>query len=70
MGMYIIDVIPLTKTLGKETLSYFFRKEIAPGTLVSIPLRRREVTALVVASEKMSTRKSEIRGADFSLKKI
>ena len=41
-----------------------------PGSLVSVPLRKRMVNALVVSVDSAREAKSEIRASDFAMKKI
>ncbi len=68
--MFIIHVIPIAKGVGKETLTYFSKKDIAPGSVVTVPLRKKEVRALVLQSEDAREAKSGIRSAGHTLKKI
>lgn len=68
--MFIIDCLPLSKGLSKESLSYFGAKYLAPGSLVKINIRNKNVSALVLESRDVSEAKSEIKSANFQLKKI
>lgn len=68
--MYIATVIPFQKGPQKEYLSYFSPNEIPVGTIVSIPVRKKEVDAIVINIEKATDIKSEIKNADFQLRKI
>lgn len=68
--MFIIHVMPIARGIGKETLTYFSKKDIAPGSVVVVPLRKREVRALVLQSEDAREAKSNIRSAGHTLKKI
>lgn len=68
--MFIVEVVPITKGLLKSSLSYFSPKEITPGSLVEIPLRKKTVQALVVSSKDAREVKSDLRQADYSVKKI
>ncbi len=68
--MYIVQVIPIAKGIGKETLSYFSAKEVVPGSLVSVPIRSKIVPAIVVESQKASELKSELKSSDFAVKKV
>ncbi len=63
-------VIPIGKSPGKDTLTYFGKENIALGSLVEVPLRKREVLAMVLGCEDVKDKKHELRGADFSLRKI
>lgn len=47
----IVDVVPLTKIpLSKgQSFSYLFHRELAPGTLVTVPLFKRKIRGVVIA---------------------
>ncbi len=68
--MYVITVIPLSRGIGKETLSYFTASKVELGSLVSVPLRAKMVDALAIKCEDARMMKSEIKSADFTLRKI
>lgn len=68
--MYLISVTPFTKTLGINTLTYFSAEEIQPGLIVSIPLRKKNIKGLVIASENVKDSKQEIKNANYEIKKI
>jgi primosomal protein N' (replication factor Y) len=68
--MYIATVIPLSKNIQKENLTYFTAKEIPLGSIVSVPVRSKYVDALVIELEDASNLKGGVKDADFQLKKI
>ena len=68
--MHLIRIIPIARGIAKEELSYFSREDIAPGTLVSVPVRKREVAGLVVSSAPVRDVKTEVRTAAFTLRKL
>jgi len=68
--MYIISVIPISRGIGKETLSYFTSSCVEKGALVTVPLRKKNIEGLVVDVEDARMMKSEIKRADFALRKI
>jgi primosomal protein N' len=68
--MFIIDCLPLSKGLNKESLSYFGPKYLAPGSLIKVTVRGKSLSALVLESRDVSENKSEIKSASFQLKKI
>lgn len=68
--MRVYTVIPIAKGIPKETLSYFGPDDIAPGSLVSIPLRKKMVYAIVLEGQPVPENKAEIKSSAFSLKKI
>jgi len=68
--MYVLDVIPIAHAVGRETLTYFTSEKVAPGMLVSIPLRSRTVPAIVTAVEDVRDAKSRIRLLEHELRPI
>ena len=68
--MYVLDVIPIAKAIGRETLTYFTSERLIPGTLVSVPLRARKVQAIVTAAEDVRSAKSRIRSLEHELRRI
>lgn len=68
--MYIIDVIPIAKGMGADTLSYFTSKEVTLGALVDIPLRSKTVEGIVVSVRRAEDAKADIKQAAFALRKI
>ncbi len=70
MGVKIATVIPIARGVGKETLTYFTMRDVKEGMLVSIPLRSKKAPALVLAVHEATHDKTELKAADFKLKKI
>lgn len=68
--MKLIDVIPISRGIGKEHLSYFTSKDITLGTIVSVPIRSRTSKAIVVSVKDVSMEKSRLRSLDYPIKKI
>ncbi|MEK7184859.1 MAG: hypothetical protein AAB683_01860 [Patescibacteria group bacterium] len=68
--MYIIEVIPISRAIGIDTLSYFTSKKISVGAIVDIPLRKKTIQGIVISSSTAESMKSEIKSAEFALKKI
>lgn len=68
--MFIIDCLPFSKGLNKESLSYFGPKYLEPGSLLKVNLRGKNISALVLESRDATEAKSEIKSANFQLKKI
>ncbi len=68
--MNIIEVIPITKGIHRETLSYFTGKDLLPGCLVTVTLRGKRVPALVISVKKVAMSKGDIKTSSFKLKKI
>lgn len=68
--MRIVTVIPISKGISKDTLTYFTSKEVRSGSIVSIPIRNRTVFGLVIDSKDAQELKSEIKTLAYSIKKI
>jgi|SRR3989344_741478 len=68
--MRILTVIPITRGISKDTLSYFTKKDAPAGSVVSIPLRKKSAYGLVVGSKEVTEVKSEIKSLSYSMKKI
>jgi primosomal protein N' (replication factor Y) len=68
--MKVIEVIPISRGINKEQLSYFTASEVEIGSLITVPLRKRTIPAIVVSLSEVEDIKSEIKNSDFALKKI
>lgn len=68
--MRIITVIPISRGISKDTLTYFTNKEVPVGSIVSVPLRSKTTYGLVTASRVASEIKSEIKSLSYSIKKV
>ncbi|MFA5889209.1 MAG: hypothetical protein WCW47_00065 [Candidatus Paceibacterota bacterium] len=68
--MRIVTVIPISKGISKDTLTYFTQKDVSVGSIVSIPLRKKMVFGLVVDSKVAQEMKSELKTLAYNIKKI
>ncbi len=68
--MFIIEVIPISKSVKVDALSYFTLKELTIGSIVTVPLRSKNISAIVISIRNAEDIKSEIKSASFSLKKL
>jgi primosomal protein N' (replication factor Y) len=70
--MYLISVVPLTFLPRQEAelLTYFYREPLEPRTLAEAPIGAREEKVLVLGSEDVSVRKTDVRKAAFTVKGI
>lgn len=68
--MKIVEVIPISKAISKESLSYFTAKKVKPGSIIRVPLRKKEIKALVINSGEVSSSKAELRSLNFVVKKV
>jgi primosomal protein N' len=68
--MYILSVIPIARSLPHDTLSYFSAKDVALGSLVSVPIQKREITAIVIAKNPVKDLKSELRDSKYQIRNI
>lgn len=68
--MYVVLVTPFSKGIKTEFLSYFSPKFVAPGSIVTIPVRKKEYKGLVIETRAVEDLKQEIKNSDFGIKKI
>lgn len=68
--MNIISVIPISRGIALESLSYFSKNEVSKGSVVTIPLRNKSVFGLVTNSVPAHEAKTEIKQAQFVMKKV
>lgn len=68
--MKIISVLPLKKGIPKDNLIYFTGLNIPAGNVVSVPIKNREILALVTRSEELKEKKSNIKDMNFNLRKV
>ncbi len=68
--IYVVEVIPISRGCGKETLSYYSADKVPLGTVVEVPLRSRLVPALVTSISDAHDARTSIRKAGFEMKKI
>ncbi|MBP6858416.1 MAG: hypothetical protein KBC33_01130 [Candidatus Pacebacteria bacterium] len=68
--MNIITVIPLARTKGVNELSYFTASDVPVGALVTVPVRSKNVSALVTTTRPAFDIKAEIKNAPYALKKL
>jgi primosomal protein N' len=68
--MQILQVIPITQSITADTLTYFSAKDVTLGQLVTVPLRKSEITALVVSAEEVINMKSQLRGANYQIRNV
>ncbi len=68
--MNVIEVIPLGRGTVLETLSYFSATTYPPGTIVTIPVRGQHMRAVIIKSQPVSSTKTALKAATFSLRKL
>lgn len=68
--MNLLTVIPLTKNKAIDSLSYFTASNIPVGAVVSVPIRSKDVTAIVTESTPVEDAKTSLRNADFQVRKL
>lgn len=67
--MFIVTISPIQKTILEE-LSYMSLKAYTPGKIIEVPLRKKNIKALVLKCTPAEESKTEIKLADFTMKKI
>lgn len=69
-GMYVLTVLPLVRGTLKSALTYFSKDLIKTGDIVTVPLRGREVPALVIEVNDANNKKTILKNSDYKIKKI
>lgn len=69
-AMHLLHVIPISRGIAKERLTYLSNCERQPGTLVSVPIRNRTIPALVAESVPAKDAKAHIKTATYKLKRV
>lgn len=70
ISMFIVTVIPFQKNSQKEYLSYFSILSVPIGSIVSVPLRKKEIDALVIDIEEALNVKASLKENTYQLRKI
>lgn len=68
--MYVIQVTPLIRGTQLESLSYFSSLNYPIGSFLQVPIRGKNQTAIVTETKSVSTTKSALKAATFSLRKL
>ncbi len=68
--MNILTVIPISRGFPKDDLTYFTKSDVAVGSIVSIPLRKKTIYGLVTENRVATEIKSELKSLSYSIKKI
>ena len=68
--MQIVTVAPIVKGALHGELTYFSKEPIGVGSLVVVPLRTREIPAIVVLCREASSEKGSLKSSDYAIRKI
>ncbi len=68
--MFVIEVIPLIRGTYIDSLSYFSATSYPLGTIVTIPVRGKSIPGIVTDSNAVSSTKTALKAATFSLRKL
>lgn len=68
--MQIITVAPIVRGALQPELTYFSKEPIATGMVVIVPVRTREIPAIVLSSKAVSDSKSSLKSSDYAIRKI
>lgn len=70
MTPHILTIIPLSKSLPKDHLTYFSTKDVSLGDIVEIPIQKRSYKGLVIKIEDAQKNKANLKDSSFQLKAI
>jgi primosomal protein N' (replication factor Y) len=68
--MFIITIIPISRGIGKDTLTYFTAEKVGLGSLVSVPIRGKKSYGLVIETKEAGESKMELKNLSYAMKKI
>ncbi|MES3005609.1 MAG: primosomal protein N' [Patescibacteria group bacterium] len=68
--MYIVTVFPIARNAFKDRLSYWSAHPFRPGSIITVPVRGREIAALVETVQPAQQAKTSVKNAEFMTKKI
>lgn len=68
--MQILTVAPITRGALQGSLTYFAKDPVEVGSLIMVPIRTREIPALVLEVRQVTEVKSSIKTSDYVIKKI
>lgn len=68
--MQIITVVPITRSAHSDVLTYFSSLAISVGDVVSVPLRKKNVEAVVVHTQDAAQEKAAIKTSKIGLRKV
>lgn len=68
--MQIVTVAPIVRGALKERLSYFTNEPLEIGMVVVVPVRSREIPAIVLETRTATSEKSTIKSSEYAIRKI
>jgi primosomal protein N' len=68
--MFVIQVTPLIKGTRLESLSYFSSIKYEIGSFLQVPIRGKNQSAIVTETKPVSSTKTALKAASFSLRKL
>jgi len=68
--MQILTVAPIVRGALQGSLTYFAKETVPLGAVIMVPIRTREVPALVIESKSVSDAKSALKSSDYAVRKI
>lgn len=68
--MFVIQVTPLIRGTQLESLSYFSSLKYPIGSFIEVPIRGRKQRALITEIRPVSSTKTALKAASFSLRKL
>ncbi len=68
--MFVVTILPIARGINKNSLTYFSKEEIKIGSIVTVPLRTKDISGIVLECQKAESLRSELRSLPYQLKKI
>ena len=68
--MYLVHVLPLSKSRELTELSYFSSTLFSCGDIIEVPLRKKTIRAVVLEITDARALKQELKSQDFAMRKV
>ncbi|OIO30704.1 hypothetical protein AUJ77_02760 [Candidatus Nomurabacteria bacterium CG1_02_43_90] len=68
--MQIITVAPIVRGVPKEYLTYFSKEPLSVGMVILVPIRTREIPAIVIETKMAQNEKSTLKNSEYIVRKV
>jgi len=69
-GVKLVHVVPIMRGIGTDSLSYFATNAPTIGSIIRVPIRKKDVPAIVSSIENVKDAKVRLKSSSYSIKKI
>ena len=68
--MFILTVAPVSRGILHGNLTYFAKERVPVGSVIKVPVRTREIPAIVLEITEASDSKSAVKSSEYAIRKI